>query len=477
MEDKKQPIIVKKINKGGHGHHGGAWKVAMADFAIAMMAFFMVMWLLGGTSVEQKAAISSYFKNPSLTEGKSHVAAQGQMGPGGASTSMIKLGGTMELPKGEGQRVLEKSNHDNGDPRNTGRNTRRASRSANLNNMSVKAERQHYKKITKNIEQSFKKAALKRFKDQLLIDITDDGLRIQIIDKTKRPMFSSGSSRLQAYADKILNELGLIINKANSKISITGHTDAKPYTDRIDYSNWELSADRANTARRAMLDGGLKWHLVARIIGMGSSILLDRKNPKNPINRRISILVLNAKALAILKRLEQSQAKVLARWHSSKLPNKSKNKTHKVESPVRNRSTIMRRTRIPDGLKNRSLLENYKSTNQPKGKDKGKAGTSQPNKETQTTSPKHHDKKTTTGPSPKVMDKKPLKSKPKSSNPPAIDKQISKPATSTKTEIVGKAGKDEKVDTSVPEKYRGKPAVRAGPGMKISLPPIIDRSF
>ncbi len=479
MEDKKQPIIVKKINKGGHGHHGGAWKVAMADFAIAMMAFFMVMWLLGGTSVEQKAAISSYFKNPSLTEGMSHVAAQGQMGPGGASTSMIKLGGTMELPKGEGQRVLEKSNHDNGDPRNTGRNTRRASRNANLNNMSVKAERQNYKKITKNIEQSFQKAALKSFKDQLLIDLTDDGLRIQIIDKTKRPMFSSGSSRLQAYAAKILNELGLIINKANSKISITGHTDAKPYTDRIDYSNWELSADRANAARRAMLDGGLKWHLIARVVGMGSSILLDRKEPKNPINRRISILVLNAKALATLKRLEHSQAKVLARWHSSQLPKKSKNKKHKAVKPARHRSTIIRRT--PSGLKNRSLLENYKSTSQPKAKP----NTAQPKKRQQPKSPDpSHDKalrrkqttplSSTAQPRPKLMNKKLIKSKDRSHRSSDNHPQRNTPATATNTEKTNDA---EKIDTSIPEKYRGKPAVRAGPGMKISLPPIIDRSF
>ncbi len=460
MEDKKQPIIVKKINKGGHGHHGGAWKVAMADFAIAMMAFFMVMWLLGGTSVEQKAAISSYFKNPSLTEGMSHVAAQGQMGPGGASTSMIKLGGTMELPKGEGQRVLEKSNHANGDPRNTGRSTKRSSNSSSVNNMALRNQRQSYQKITKNIEQSFKQDALKNFKEQLLIDLTDDGLRIQIIDKAKRPMFLSGSSRLRPYAEKILNEIGLIINKANSKISITGHTDGKAYTDRIDYSNWELSADRANAARRAMLDGGLKWHLVARIVGLGSSILLDRKKPINPINRRISILVLNAKALSTLKRLEKSQAKVFSRWHSSQLPKEKKNRIPRKKSLKRQRSTILRRTQIPGGLNNRSLLNNRAPANHVSGKT-----STQKHK----VSDVHRDTKGNKSTKKHKLTQKPEKAlgrKNSTNSLSPLNKKDKKPGQAT-----------DEVDTSVPEKYRGKPAVRAGPGSKITLPPIIDRAF
>lgn len=302
--------------------------------------------------------------------------------------------------------------------------------------MALRTQRRNYQKITKNIEQSFKQNSLKKFKKQLLIDLTDNGLRIQIVDKAGRPMFLSGSSRLRPYAEKILNEIGLIINKANSKISITGHTDGKPYTDRIDYSNWELSADRANAARRAMLDGGLKWHLVSRIVGMGSSILLDRKKPVNPINRRISIVVLNAKALSTLKRLEKSQAKVLARWHSAQLPKDKKNTKPKHKDPKRSRSTILRRTQIPGGLKNRSLLNNY--------------------------SPKSH-----------KAGEKPLKS----GN--AIDKHktpASNPSSHKKKDAKSKLPNNE-VDTSVPEKYRGKPAVRAGPGTKISLPPIIDRAF
>ena len=416
MDDKKQPIIVKKINKGGHGHHGGAWKVAMADFAIAMMAFFMVMWLLGGTTVEQKAAISSYFKNPSLTEGKSHVAAQGQMGPGGASTSMIRLGGTMELPKGEGQRALEKSQNENGDPHNSGRKSHRDTMNTSLKGRVTIAERKEFGKITKNIEKAFDQRSLKKFKEQLLIDIVDDGLRIQIIDKARRPMFSSGSSRLQPYAAKMLHKIGLIINRANSKINITGHTDAKPYTDRIDYSNWELSSDRANSARRALLDGGLKVKLIARIIGMGSSMLMDKKKPLNPINRRISIVILNAKAMAELKRLEASQAKSLSRWYGSKLPKKpGKKASEKInpESSTRPRE-ILRRNRL-----------------------------------------------------------KPIK---RSSN--KLKKPVLTPALNSKPEKpTSLPAKPVKSDSSVPEKYRGTPAIKASPDSgikKFKLPSLID---
>lgn len=312
MEDKKQPIIVKKVNKGGHGHHGGAWKVAMADFAIAMMAFFMVMWLLGGTSVEQKAAISSYFKNPSLTQGKSHVAAQGQIGPGGASTSMIKLGGSMELPMGDGLRPLEKSNDHNGRreyKRPTNNNQRhKSSSSSKLSPQQILLiqESKQFRQIASRIKVGFNKKALKKYKDQLYIDISDQGLRIQIVDRENRPMFASGSAFLRPYARKILKEIALVIKKIPTKISITGHTDSQPYVSRPDYSNWELSADRANAARRALVYYGVKPAKIARVVGLGSSILFDKDSPKSQINRRISIIILNNDAMKSLKKEKKS---------------------------------------------------------------------------------------------------------------------------------------------------------------------------
>jgi chemotaxis protein MotB len=290
MEDKKQPIIVKKIIAGGHGHHGGAWKVAFADFVTAMMAFFMVMWLVGAATTEQKAAISSYFKNPSLTEGRSQKAAQGQMGPGGSSTSMIKLGGTMEITRARGKKILEQS-----DSRKEEKRSGRAVKIVKESNGERMAEKKRLDTLLAKLKEAIGKSqALKPFKDQLLLDITPQGLRIQIIDKENRAMFNSGSAKLKYYTVRILHEIVKTISKVPNKISISGHTDATPYTSREDdYTNWELSADRANAARRALIEGGMKPGRIGRVVGLADSVLFDKKHPTSPINRRISIIVMN----------------------------------------------------------------------------------------------------------------------------------------------------------------------------------------
>jgi len=272
--DNAQPIIVKKIKKGGHGHHGGAWKVAFADFVTAMMAFFLLMWLLGSTTPEERAAISDYFQNPSAVHG-----------PGGASTSMIKLGGldkdvasgkSHEMQQEEGKAVQEKIVE-----------VERNSQSEALRLDNLKSQ------LEAAIESN---ETLKKFKDQLLLDITSEGLRIQIIDKENRPMFASGSSELKEYTQVILNEIASIINKVPNKISLTGHTDATPFRSFRGYTNWELSAERANSSRRALVRGGLAPDKVAKVVGLSSTVLFDKKDPKNPINRRISLIVMNKQA-------------------------------------------------------------------------------------------------------------------------------------------------------------------------------------
>jgi chemotaxis protein MotB len=142
-----------------------------------------------------------------------------------------------------------------------------------------------------------KSQALEPFKDQLLLDITPEGLRIQIVDKQNRPMFDSGSSALKDYTVAILRELPTYLNSVPNRISISGHTDAKPFGSRGGaYSNWELSADRANAARRALQAGGLDAAKSARVVGLASSVLFDRNDPMNPINRRISIIVMTRRA-------------------------------------------------------------------------------------------------------------------------------------------------------------------------------------
>jgi chemotaxis protein MotB len=274
-EDNTQPIIVKKIKKGGHGHHGGAWKIAYADFVTAMMAFFLLMWLLGSTTKEQKQAISDYFNNPSPI-----------MGPGGASTSMIKVGGGKDVTYTEGDTKR-------------GSNEKDVAKEIQAQKSEVgqitQDDKQRLLELKKELEKEIDaSAALKPFKDQLLLEITKEGLRVQIIDKENRPMFNSGSAVMQPYAIDILKEIGKVINHVPNRISLSGHTDATPYSKFNNlYTNWELSADRANASRRALITGGMDEDKVARVVGLSSAVLFDKDNPNNPINRRISIIVLN----------------------------------------------------------------------------------------------------------------------------------------------------------------------------------------
>lgn len=287
-DDKKQPIVVKKVKKAGHGHHGGAWKVAYADFVTAMMAFFLLMWLLGSTSGEQRDAISDFFQNPSAIQG-----------PGGASTSMIKLGGSMDLSRGDQRMKIQKPSKGESNIKYVAEEKRRLD--------------QLLEDLKAAIEQS---QALKPFKDQLLLDITPEGLRLQIIDKENRPMFALGSDQLQPYTRKILHEVSKTINSGPNRISITGHTDATPYSSakRKDYSNWELSTDRANAARRELLIGGMQDEKIGRVIGLGSSVLFNKLDPFSPVNRRISIIVMNRateQAVGLPDRTEEDEPKTI----------------------------------------------------------------------------------------------------------------------------------------------------------------------
>ncbi|HWL63612.1 MAG TPA: flagellar motor protein MotB [Steroidobacteraceae bacterium] len=288
MADAKQRpiVIVKRKRAGGHAHHGGAWKVAYADFVTAMMAFFMVMWLVASVSKEQRAAIFDYFKNPSMQEGHSVKPAPGQMGPGGASTSPIDLGGGLDAPK-----TMEINADGLGEPVEI--------RPEDVQRLADLAERKQLESLMEELREAIDKSqALEPFKDQLLLDITPEGLRIQIVDKQNRPMFDLGGTRLKDYTAQILREVATYLNSVPNRISLSGHTDDKAYVGQRGYSNWDLSADRANAARRALQDGGLEPKKIARVVGLASSVLFDRENPHNPINRRISIIVMTKSAEA-----------------------------------------------------------------------------------------------------------------------------------------------------------------------------------
>ena len=288
MADKgegKQPIIVKKVKKGHGGHHGGAWKVAFADFTTAMMAFFMLLWLLGSISSEQKAAISSYFQDP----------GGAFMGEGGANASLIELGEpklptTQDVPE-----VLAPGAKADTEQEGSGDEEARAKALEDAENLALAQLKE------KMVDMVNSNMAFSDYKDQVLIDITPEGLRIQIVDKEGRPMFDSASPQMKYYSISIIQNLAKLIAQVPNRISITGHTDAMPFIDRKDYGNWELSAERANAARRELIAGGVSESQIARIEGFADSVLFNEADPNDPINRRIAIIVLKKRIDDALK--------------------------------------------------------------------------------------------------------------------------------------------------------------------------------
>lgn len=274
-----RPIIVKRIKKVSGGHHGGAWKIAYADFVTAMMAFFLLMWLLGSTAKGNLQGIAEYFQTPLK------VAMAG--GDGSGDSSSVIKGGGKDLSAREGQSRKGEIEA----PKKT-YNLQAAEAAL------AKAEAERLKGLKQKIEAAIESnPTLKQYKKQLLLDITTDGLRIQMVDEQNRPMFASAKAELQPYTREILHEIGKALNDVPNRISLSGHTDAAPYgSGERGYSNWELSADRANASRRELIYGGMDEAKVLRVVGLSSSVLFDKQDPLNPINRRISIIVMNKKA-------------------------------------------------------------------------------------------------------------------------------------------------------------------------------------
>ncbi len=281
--DNNQPIIVKRVKKIAAGHHGGAWKIAFADFAVAMMAFFLVLWLMSSATPEQKKAISGYFQDPvGFSES--------------ASPYVIDLGGT---PTPAPDKTLNPDVKDAKAATDTASDTESdiSPSETQAENIAEKLEKERLELLLQELQNKVNEnPQLQRFKDQILFEITQDGLRIQIMDAANRPMFDSGSARLQTYFEDILIAMADTIKAVPNKISVSGHTDAKPFVGRGDYGNWELSAERANAARRTLVAGSYPEEQIARVVGYASSALFDREDPMNPVNRRIDIIVLTKKA-------------------------------------------------------------------------------------------------------------------------------------------------------------------------------------
>lgn len=284
-DDSTRPIVIKRKKVVAGGAHGGAWKIAYADFVTAMMAFFLLMWLLGSTAQGDLKGIADFFQNPVK------VSMQGGAGTGDA-TSILK-GGGQDLTRQSGQ--VKRGDVE-------AKKSTSFSKEAQLEFRRKERERLELLKsdIEKMIEQT---PMLAQFKKQLLLDITSEGLRIQIVDEQNRPMFDSSSADLKPYTRDLLHQIGRMLNEVPNRVSLAGHTDAAQFVGGSQgFSNWELSANRANASRRELVVGGMEDHKVLRVVGLGSTLLFDRNDPLNPVNRRISIVVLNKKTeLAILQ--------------------------------------------------------------------------------------------------------------------------------------------------------------------------------
>ena len=289
-DDKTQPLVIKRIKKSVSGH-GGAWKIAYADFVTALMAFFLLMWLLGSTTKAQLQGIAQWFRNPE------RVSLMG--GPGSGSSNSILPGGGSNLTKTVGE-----------EQRGARPNSTQPARSAAA--AAVAVDRKNLENLQKVLDQQIaSNPVLNAFRHQLLVNITNEGLRIQVVDSAKRPMFALGSTDLESYARNIFQAIAPSLNRLPNQISITGHTDALHYQNGgKGYSNYNLSAGRANAVRQVLIQGGLDESKVLRVVGMGSAVLYDPKNPDSPLNRRVSIVVLSREAAAKIVHNQQAEQSV-----------------------------------------------------------------------------------------------------------------------------------------------------------------------
>ena len=287
QEEEKKPRPRVKKAKGHGGHHGGAWKVAYADFVTAMMALFLVLWLVSQADTKLKQAIASYFRSPGVFD-----SMQGGI-----------LAQAKKVSKEPG-------------------------------NLTSKDDEQILFSVAQNLQKQFStRPEFNKSKDQIQIDITEEGLRIQIIDKADRISFPSGSAKLTAEAEEILKEIALGICNLPNKINIGGHTDSHVFPSANGYTNWELSADRGNAARRVLEAGCVKPSQIRRIVGFADTVPMVPDDPFAPANRRISITVLRlTEDSSNSEKTSDSEEKTSEKQQSTVKPSSSPKKETKQNS-------------------------------------------------------------------------------------------------------------------------------------------------
>ncbi|MBT3196756.1 MAG: flagellar motor protein MotB [Gammaproteobacteria bacterium] len=273
MAEVIQPIIIKKCRAKKHAAHSTSWKVALADFMTALMTLFLLLWLLASTTQSQRESIALQFqfqeKMDAASKGKRGLLDSGS----GSSNTLMDLGGRGR----EIDREIEADDREE------------------ITDIykKVKTEKQKMKRLKRNIERTISRSkVMSKYKGHIKLALEPDGLKVHVVDKENKQMFKKGGGIPKEFTRTIIKQLGTTINRVPNKIAIFGHTDSAPF-QRINYSNWELSADRANAARRALVKGGIKESQIDRVVGLASTRPYDPENPEASVNRRISILVMN----------------------------------------------------------------------------------------------------------------------------------------------------------------------------------------
>lgn len=292
-----QPIIIKKIKKVSHAHHGGAWKVAYADFVTAMMAFFLLLWLLNATTEEQKQGLADYFSPASVSS-----SGSGSGGVLGGLTisvdgNQVSAGGPSEggatLPIPPSAISPEESEGEEPEVEETESEDAEEVSEESVNELLARREQEQFEAAEEALRDAIESIPeLEALQDSLLIEQTPEGLRIQLIDQEGFPMFASGSAKAN---DQLIQLIGLVtqvVSQLPNKVSISGHTDSRPFRTDNGYSNWELSSGRANAARRLMIQAGLDQGRVANVQGRSATEPLLPEDTTDASNRRISIVLL-----------------------------------------------------------------------------------------------------------------------------------------------------------------------------------------
>ena len=288
-DDEKAPIIIiKKVKKVSGGHHGGAWKVAYADFVTAMMAFFLLLWLLSVTTDEQKLMISAYFSPADPRIAESVSGSGGVLG----GTTMAEEGALTDTADPVIDRAITPSG-ETVDAANREEIDLQQIEDERLEAEQARREQERFEAVEDKLRQAIETVPeLQEVAQNLLIDMTPEGLRIQIIDQDGKPMFPVASAQPLPEAVKLLKLVSGVVQDMPNMVSVRGHTDARPFGIGAAYTNWELSADRANASRRVMLGAGLKTERIENVMGKGARELLIADDPFSPKNRRITIMLL-----------------------------------------------------------------------------------------------------------------------------------------------------------------------------------------